>query len=406
MFQYSRGQELETINRYRRNRLADENYEKGMSYYEKDRLPEAIAHFETSSSLDPKNYLTYFFLGSSYEKSGNMEKALLNYNLSLALKPDFSEGLFNRAILYHHSGKYEKALEDFNHLLELPESETQVIYFRGLKFGENDSNTGFDQLLTMSTRESDIHSFLGHCYLKLNQFELAVHHYSEVIRLNPGQNNQDINYVNRGMVYLDWGKLDSAKRDFQAAIDINPLNALARYNYTLLEPQDRVESFDRINEIIKNNPRLPFAYANRAFYYFQNGEFQLARLDYDSAIRLDLENHTYYLNRGMCFEKMNNLKEAFRDYKTASTLNPSDPKVWYNLGNALFKQEKFKAAMEVYTMSIQLDSGNGSFFYNRGLSYFRMGDRNKACEDMKKALHLKMDQAKSFLNKNCFSNDR
>ncbi len=401
LFQQSMSQELETINRHRRNRLADEYYEKGLRLFEKDQLLKAIENLETSASLDPKNYLTYFFLGSSYEKTGNLEKALLNYNVSLALKPDFSEGLFSRVIVYRRIGKCKQAIEDLNHLLELPEGETQVIYFRGIKFGENDIDTGFDQLLTMSTRESDIHRLLGQCYADLKQQELSIYHYTEAIRLSRGQDNL---YVNRGLVYMESGKTDSARNDFQTALDINPQNALARYNYNLLEPQDMIESLDRINEIIQRNPRLPFAYANRAFYYFQHGDYDLAKIDYDSAINLDQKNHTNYLNRGMCYEKMNNMQEALKDYHEATSLNPSDPKVWYNLGNVYYKQEKFSNAIEAYTISIQLDPGNGTYYYNRGLSYFQKSDPNKACKDMKQALHLKMDLAGSFLNKNCPAN--
>jgi tetratricopeptide (TPR) repeat protein len=401
--QYSLCQEIETINRYRRSRLADEYYEKAMRFYERNHLSEAIDHFETSVSLDPKNYLAYFFLGSSYEKSGYLEKALLNYNLSLALKPDFSEGLFSRAILYHNTSRYEKAVEDFNHLLELPESETQVIYFRGIKFGENDNDTGFDQLLTMSTRESDIHNFLGHCYSELKQPEWSVQHYTEAIRLSPGQDN---NYVNRGMAYLEWGKQDSAKKDFQTALDINPQNVLARYNFTLLEEEDEVESLDRINELIKRNPRLSFAYASRAYYYFQHGDYMLARIDYDSAIHLEPENPSHYLNRGMCFEKMNNLENAYQDYKKATGLDPSDPRVWYNQGNIFYKQEKFKHAIESYTLSIQLDPNSGSYYYNRGLSYFQLDDRFNACKDMELAFQLNIEQAGNFLKKNCPKDNR
>ncbi len=401
--QYSLSQEIETINRYRRIRLADEYYEKALHFYEKDRLPEAIVNFETSISLDPKNYLTYYFLGSSYEKSDNLEKALLNYNLSLALKSDFSEGLFNRAILYYKTNKYEKAVEDFNQLLALPESETQVIYFRGIKYGEGDADTGFDQLLTMSTRESDIHSFLGHCYAALEQPELSIQHYTEAIRLS---HRQDNNLVNRGIVYMEWGKPDSAMKDFQTALDINPQNVLARYNLMLLDDQDEDRSLDQINGLIKRNPQLSFAYANRAYYYFQHGDFQLARIDYDTAIHMEPDNHSYYLNRGMCYEKMNNLEKACQDYNTASDLDASDPKVWYNLGNVFYKQEKYQHAIESYSVSIQLDPGLGSYYFNRGLAYFQLNDRIKACMDMETALRLKVEQAENFLKRNCQDGNR
>lgn len=398
LFHNSPCQEIETMNRYRRNKLADEYYDKALHYYEKDLIPEAIEFFETSVSLDPKYYLSYYFLGLSYEKAGDIEKALLNYNLSIALKSDFPEGLFNRAILYYRTGHYEKAITDFNYLLELPESETQAIYFRGVKFGENDKDTGFDQILTMSTRKTDIHRFLGQCYTKLNQPDSSILHYTVAIQLSPDQDNL---HVNRGMVYMEWGKLDSAKHDFQNALEINPQNSLARYNMALLDGKNEIESLDQINALIKKNPNLPFAYASRAYYYYQDRQYQLAINDYDSAILLEPENQTHYLNRGMCEEKMNHLENALENYRTAAQLNPDHPKVWYNLGNIFYKQENYKQAIESYTMSIQLQPGVATYYYNRGLSYFQIEDRFNACKDMQMASQLHMEQAERFLMRNC-----
>lgn len=402
LFHHSPCQEIETMNRFRRNKLASEYYEKALHYYENDMIPEAIENFETSLSLDPKYYLTNYFLGLSYDKSGNSEKALLNYNLSIALKPDFPEGLFNRAILYYRTGHFEKAIADFNYLLELPDSETQMIYFRGVKFGEDDKDTGFDQMLTMSTRKTEIHRFLAQCYTKLDQADSAIFHYTVALRLSPDQDNL---FVNRGMVYMDFGMTDSARDDFQHALTINPQNSLASYNLTVLEGKNEIESLDQINALIKKNPHLPFAYASRAYYYYMDGQYQLAMNDYDSAILLDPENHTHYLNRGMCEEKINHLEKALGNYLTAAHLNPDDPRVWYNLGNIFYKQENFKKAVESYTLSIQLQPGVATFYFNRGLSYFRLEDRPSACRDMRMASRLEMKQADRFLGKNCTGNE-
>ncbi|MBR9999182.1 MAG: tetratricopeptide repeat protein [Cyclobacteriaceae bacterium] len=397
-YQGSYGQEVETINRYRQVRLAEEYYEKGLHCYENDQIPEAIEHLNTSASLDPNNYLAYFFLGSSYEKFPDQEKALLNYNICLALKPDFSEGLFSRAVLHERSGNFKQAIQDFKRLLVIPTGETQAIYFKGIGYGEKDSEPGFDQFLTMSNRETDIHNSLGQCYSRLNKYDSAIYHFSEATRLNP---EGDFYYVNRGLAYLEWGKPDSARIDFQKALSINPDNSLAIYNLNLLDPDNTAESLSRINRVIEKNPRLPFAYASRAFYYYREGKYELAKLDYDMAILLDKNNSSYYLNRGMCLEKMNELQETFRDYMTASNLDPGNPKVWYNLGNVFYKQEQFPDAIKAYTTAIQIDPEKGSCYYNRGLAYFQMGEKVQACKDMEQAYSRQVDPARTFLEKNC-----
>jgi tetratricopeptide (TPR) repeat protein len=203
------------------------------------------------------------------------------------------------------------------------------------------------------------------------------------------------------MVYKNMGKIDSAKRDFKKAISINPDNSLAQYNLTILDPQDDAISLAGMNEIISKYPNLPFAYANRAYYHYRQDNYQMAIQDYDSAILLDDDNHTYYLERGMCYEKMNRLGETLQNFKTAASLSPGDPDVWFNLGNVYYKQEKYDLAVEAYTRSLQLDNTGGSCYYNRGLIYHLRGEVKKACDDMKNALDLQVESAQYFLNKYC-----
>jgi tetratricopeptide (TPR) repeat protein len=378
--------------------LAEEYYEKGMKCYEQNRLMDAIENFETSLVLVPDNYLAYFFLGSSYEKKDYLNKALLNYDLSLALKPDFSEGLFSRATLYYRMDQYKKAVEDFKHLLEIPEGETQAVYFRGIQYGEKDSDTGFDQLVTMTTRDADIHNYLGHCYAKLKNPESSIYHFSKALEIDP---DQDLSYVNRGLIYLEMGIKDSAKLDFQRALKINPDNSLASYNLSIMDSRDDPISLERINQLISKNPKLPFAFANRAYYHYHQGNYPLAISDYDSAIFLDDDNYIYYLERGMCYEKMGRLEETFQNYKKATLLQPGDPDVWFNLGNVYYKKEIYQKAIEAYTTSINFDNTRGSDYFNRGLAFYKIGETKKACDDMKKALTLQVESAQKFLLKNC-----
>jgi len=394
-------QEVETLNRYRRFKLADDYYEKAIKNYEGNKLTEAIENFQNSITLDPNNYLAYYFLGSSYEKISDLEKALLNYNLSLSLKPDFSEGLFSRANLYFHQGKYEKAIEDFKHILNVPEGETQAIYFRGINYGEKDKNTGFDQLLTMSTKEADIHNYLGHCFHKLKSYQFSINHFTKAIHFNPDEDNY---YVNRGLVYMDMNQFDSAKYDYQTALKINPGNSLAKFNLSLLDQNDISLSINKLNQLIRENPNLPFAYSNRAYHYFSIGNYNQAISDYDSAIKLDQNNHIYYLEKGMCFEKMNDTQAALKNYTLASHLKPDDSKVWYNMGNIHFKLEDYDKAIEEYTRSILLDSSKGPVFFNRALAFFYSNNMNRACEDMNMALKLQIPEAQSFIKKHCQDN--
>lgn len=120
-----------TLTRFRASNLAREHYERGLSYHYQRQFEKAVIELEKTISLDPYDYLAYYFNGLSYERLKQFEKALQNYTLSLSIIPDFNEALFNRALVYYKIGKYRKASEDLEHLLTLPAGETQAIFFPG-----------------------------------------------------------------------------------------------------------------------------------------------------------------------------------------------------------------------------------------------------------------------------------
>ncbi len=392
-------QEVETLSKYRRIRLAQEHYERGISEFQKGDYSGAIDNLKSSVTLDPGNYQAYYFLGSAYERLLYHDKALLNYNISISLKPDFNEALFNRAVLYYKSGKYEKAAEEFNHLLTLPPGETQAIYFRGINYGEDDDDTGFDELMTMANKEADIYNYLAQCYNKMNRNDKAVECFTLAINLKESEDNY---YVNRGLVYAEMGKTSLAKQDYEKALSINPGNSLASVNLALLERDENILlPLERINEVINRNPEVPFAYSTRAYYKFRNNEYKSAIKDYNRAIELDPDNPDYYIFRGMSYEKIHDMNSALRDYNIARKLDPGDYRVWYQLGNICYKKEDFKKSIGHYTKAIKLKPDHDISYYNRGLSYFNLDQMSKACDDMDKVKKLNPGLAESIIKKYC-----
>lgn len=392
-------QEVETLTRYRRIKLAEEYFEQGMQSFEKDKYEQAINALETSVSLDPNNYLAYFYLGNSYENILNYDKALLNFNLSLGLRPDFAESLFSRAYLYYKTGKYEKAADDFRALLTLPPGETQAIYYRGVKYGENDQDTGFDALITMHDKNADLFNSLGQCYLNLKKYDSALLNFSRAIQLSPDNDNF---YINRGQTYQQLDSMMAAKKDYLKALSINSRNSLARINLAVVDINSGGPSpIDQLNQLIRNNPGLSFAYADRAYYKFEQGDYTEALQDYDSAIRLDPGNFLYYLHKGMTYDRLHDLNSAIKNFHLATTLNPSDYRAWYNLGNSFYKKGDYQNSISYYSKAIEIKPSHGPSYYNRGLAYFYTGNASKACHDLNLALQNGIENASVFLQKNC-----
>ena len=285
-----------TLTRIRLHKLSTEHYENGLSYHYQRQFDKAITEFEKTITLDPNNYLAYYFNGLSYERNQNFEKALHNYNLSLSIKPDFNEGIFNRALVQYKTGNYESAIDDLKHLLTLPPGETQAIFFRGLKYGQNDDNSEFNKVISMTNKDADIYNYLGLSYYQMGFYEQSSSYFIKAIDINPEDDNI---LANSGLNYMALGKIDSAKICFKRSLSINPYNSVAALNLSLCEADSSANQIKQLDELIKKNENFPMAYAQRAYQFYLTGNYEAAIEDYNSAIQLDSDNSDYYLERGM-----------------------------------------------------------------------------------------------------------
>ena len=50
------------------------------------------------------------------------------------------------------------------------------------------------------------------------------------------------------------------------------------------------------------------------------GQFQIALMDYQYALRINQDAHFYH-HRGLCFHKLNQTEEALQDFKRAIQIN-------------------------------------------------------------------------------------
>jgi tetratricopeptide (TPR) repeat protein len=387
-----------TLTRLKRSNLSKEHYENGISYFNKRSYALAISEFELAISLNALDPVTYYFNGLSYERIDNFPKALLNYNLSISIDPDFSEARFNRAIVYYKLEKYKKAIKDLEQLLLMAPGETQAVYFRGINYGKDDSDPGFDTVISMSNKEADLFNYIGLSYYQLNLFEQAKTNFEEAVKRNPDDENIQ---VNLGLTYLAMNNLDSARYHFQESLSINPSNAVAQYNLSLCQTDSSSDQIKQLDLLILKSKNFPMAYAQRAYQHYIHGNYMAAIADYDSAILLDPDNSEYYLERGILLEKVDEIDLAMKDFKTALTLSDNNFKAWYNLANAFFLQNNYKASIEYYSQAIDLNPEIPYLYYNRSLAYYYLKDMGNACNDMKKAQSLGYNKSSQFILLNC-----
>ena len=150
----------------------------------------------------------------------------------------------------------------------------------------------------------------------------AINDLEKATRLN---NNYAEAFANRGFVYYNGKFFGQAIKDFNRAIQLEPLNA---WNYIYRaqchRPTDKNLALADFNKAIELNPNNPRMYSARGDFYEQDlADFSKAAADYTQAIELEKREELLalnYQNRGDLYRKQKMYGKAIDDYTRAIEL--------------------------------------------------------------------------------------
>jgi tetratricopeptide (TPR) repeat protein len=132
------------------------------------------------------------------------------------------------------------------------------------------------------------------------------------------------------------------------------------------------------------NTALP--YGNRANYYRDNKQFDLALSDYNSAIALKAGHATYNSRAKLFFNKNEDVK-AIADYDKAISLHPQ-AEYYVNRGAAKAKLGRMNEALEDFNKGLEMDKNWKVGYLNRSIIHNQNGRFDLALADIDSYLRL------------------
>jgi len=243
-----------------------------------------------------------------------------------------------------------------------------------------------------------IYFYRGTAYAVKGNTDSAIRDYNTAIEINP--NDADV-YNNRGIAYTVNGALDSAIRDYNTAIEINPNDADTYYNrgVAFKKKGDLDSAIRDFNKAIELKPNYADAYNNRGNAYSDEGNFDSAIKDYSKAIEIN-PGHAYaYNNRGYAYAKKGDLDSAFKDYSKAIEINPHYASPYNNRGNAYFEKGDLDSAIMDFNKATDLNPDFAGAYNNRGNAYAKKGDLDSAIKDYNKAIEINPNDAGVYYNR-------
>ena len=144
------------------------------------------------------------------------------------------------------------------------------------------------------------------------------------------------------------------------------------------------------SHVLKYYTKTALPFRNRAQYYRDNGQLQLALQDYNRSIQLKQDPDVINSRARLYFDNQM-WDEAMTDYTLAINLSPDIPKAseyYINRGAVYAMQGKWQEALADMTKGIELEPDFANGYKNRSLVYQRVGQKRKAKADLEMYLEL------------------
>ncbi|XP_053567312.1 tetratricopeptide repeat protein 6 [Bombina bombina] len=371
------------------------------------RYTKAIMNCNSAIKVQPKSVRAYLYRGSLKYHIKAYKLAIEDLTKAAELDPSCSLAYYNRGACYHQIKMYEKALIDYSIVILLggqKEVDNKVLMNRGLLYLELDDYANalqdFMALARKTPGDIQIHQVIGNCHQRLQQYENAVHAFSQVLQLNPLCPS---GYIGRGNAYMEYKHelgTKLAQRDFVRALHLNPKCTEARIclGYNLQAQGHFQRAWNQFTVALDINAHIALGFEGRAIVSLQMGDTFAALQDMNAALKLGV-TAPLLTNRGVVHQFMGKLSNAMRDYQAAVSANPKYSLAYFNAANLYFHNRQFTQAKEYYSKALELDPENESAVLNRGITKMLLQDVQGALQDFQTVVDLCPFSSAAFFNR-------
>jgi serine/threonine protein kinase/Tfp pilus assembly protein PilF len=341
--------------------------------------PESSGMLDAGNTDVPEAY-EYYVLGRGYlqnQKSQNDVEAAINSFL-LAIQRD---SLYAMA----HSGLAEAYWAKYN-LVKKPEWADKAVKESEYAYKLN------NKLAYVNVTRGNINDGIG-------RYKDAIKDFNRALEINPISYEA---YQGLAKAYEGQGLIDDAERTFKRAIDMQPdnwigYNSLGVFYYKHARYNDAISQFEKVIQLNPNNYK---GFSNiGGMYYFQH-KLKKASEMFKKAFSIK-NSYTVASNLGTLSYIQGEYSKAAGYYEQALEIDDHDYVIWGNLGSAYYwapgervkASEAFRHAVKLAEQEKKVNPNDSELLCSLGGFYSMIGERTKALEDTKRSLELSPDNA-------------
>lgn len=198
-------------------------------------------------------------------------------------------------------------------------------------------------------------------------------------------------YLNEGIIYLNSGNLEMAEKRLNQALKKSPtmIAAINAIGIVYLNQRQFQKAANRFNQLLRINPEYYDAYNYLGVIYTEMGEYNLAKENLLRAANAEKYRtpENAFANLAMLEIKQNRYDAAMRYVEKGLLQNDHFAPLCNLMGVIYENRGQFYEALAWYEKAISvLTEPEVTYLVNMGRVYTKMGDKQKALDNLEKAL--------------------
>ena len=256
------------------------------------------------------------------------------YEKALELDPRFDMALYNMGATWGYGKEkdYAKAREFMQKVLRINPDYKEACYQIGMFYGYEDNypvaKVWMDKAIAIDKNFLTAYKWRGIINGEMAKFEDAVRDFNAAIQLDPM--NADL-YVRRARANERLGRLDAALVDLRFAYDLKPdaVRTLLYFGDVYVKAGQAQQAVGYYDKAIALNQKYDDAYAHKADALAGMGRDADALAAIEKAIEVaTYKPERFWLQKGALLEKLKRPDDARAAYVKARTLNPKLLAAW------------------------------------------------------------------------------
>lgn len=316
-------------------------------YYSDNKLKESIEYWTKFLEQQPESAEGYFQLGLTQEKLGMLDEALESYKKVNEIKSEAQEGYLARARIYENKKEYKSAIQEYKEYAKLFSGNVAILTYLGKCYFEENKYADAEEIILKAKEISPnnviLNYLLGMTYEKQGKIDEAIDIFEYIVKIEPIASN----YTRLGYYYALKQDYKSAEKQFNKALEIEPLNPeilyLAGLNYI------DYKKYDKAKDVLEQSLYLRPDFLDSKFYLALSYD-KLKKSDkteqlLKEIIEADPNNvkALNYLAYGY-IEQVIHLDEAEQMLKKVLELQPNVPAYLDSLGWLYYRKRNYELA--------------------------------------------------------------